>query len=400
MLKLLFFSAAVLLIFVETKKAPCSAEERLKYTITSLTGKFLNKQVQVNPESTLAVSAFPAVAILAELAIYSNDCLQKELLSILQLNNVDEIRSVLPKYYATFNPQGEVKSELYFEAFTNKSEPFSSSFKKTFKELIKGGTQNVNYDCPEEAANTINQWGKDHTSTTKGEDVITKCEIPKDSGIIFVSTHDLQVNWDNPFNPKGMQDIEFNVNNNEVITMPALYGEGLLNYAVIDWLNCSVVELPMKGGENSVLLFSPDNVEGLADLLKKLEDPDCFYRAIDMLKSRCITVYVPLGEVNKVVDLKKNLQQATSTSIFDPANAELCGVTQGPNSVYVSSMLHQLHLIGNADVNEGNVTATTSDLCPDDGDRPIVIFNRPFVYYVMEKKFNTAMIGGLFFKNT
>nr|WHN38835.1 Spi7 [Andraca theae] len=364
MFKLWIAIATALVIFVAPMQAQWSAEERLKNSITSLLTKLINAEVKMKPETTVTSSSFPLVSMLSILALHSSGRTQQELLDILNLESCNEIREIIPKYLSRFNTQGEVKSVLDFKAFGNIFDPFTDLFKQNLADLLNGETENINYNHPKTAARIINQWVKNHIFDTENYDVIRKNEIPDDSAMILVSTQSVEVKYDSPYNIRGTTEIEFHVNNNEVVIMPAIYGDGLMKFAAIDSLDCAVIEVPMKGNR-SAIIFYPNQIEGLSDLVSKLQDADLLYKALEMLETTCITLYMPLGKSNAVVDFRKYLEHIIP-SIFDPATAEFSGISQGPNPVYVSSMLHRIHATA---LNESRCKHTTIN-----GDEIYMVF--------------------------
>lgn len=67
--------------------------------------------------------------------------------------------------------------------------------------------------------------------------------------------------------------------------------------------------MPYSGGNFSFVAFLPNEIEGLSDLLYKLQDSSAFYEAYDNTRTEEVEVYLPKIKTESEFDLKEILEK-------------------------------------------------------------------------------------------
>ncbi|KAJ0180004.1 hypothetical protein K1T71_004595 [Dendrolimus kikuchii] len=307
-----------------------------RYTSLSLQSVYI--LIQKQPKETILTSIFPGLCDLATLTLHSNKKTKQDLLQFLQLNNSREVKHAVKKL------RSKLDYEFMVKMYASHDRCFREKFVQDYKKNCGGEVGYIDYGNVDYACQVINQWANNQTYKP-GVDMpmITPDELCCKSGIIAVSAHEFVVEWDNEPSFKVM---DFQIDECKTIKIPTLYGNRLLRYADIENLNCQFIDITLNK-ICFVRLIAPNTVDGLPEVMRKLQCHETYNEAEKQMKELRAMIYAPLGEVFKQSNLKEILQKELyNISIFNHQDSGLENVYEDNDNAYICNMIHRTNLLG------------------------------------------------------
>lgn len=243
--------------------------------------------------------------------------------------------------------------------------------------------QYLNYaKDPEKAIETINSWVENQTNG-KIKNLLHKGDVNPQTILVLTNAIYFYGLWNYPFNASKTNNGYFLTPHGRV-KVKMMHGEFTLKYT--EDKNAQVVELPYKGKNISMLVILPktQNFEiNLTQIQKWREN----------LRDAKVNISFPRFEMKERLNLKNYLERLGIKDIFDPARANLSGISQ---SISVSNIVHQSYVKVDENGTEAaaatgvSVVATALPLLPH------VVFNadHPFLFLIMDKITGSILFMG------
>ncbi|XP_059048367.1 zonadhesin-like [Achroia grisella] len=366
---------------------------------TGFTGKFFYEIVKSNPGVSVIMSAFSVLTPLAELGLYTSGAALEELLNVLGLQNKDEIRCVFPKINDLLEAEQNNTLDLAAKVFVNQDYLLTDEFKKDTQDVFDAEAENIDVGDPDKAAATINDWAAEQTrNLIKG--IISPDSITAYTRLILANAIYFKGTWKIQFDPKNTEDKDFSVTKDNIIQVKTMKVKDKFKYAESSDLDAKIIELPYVGEAIRFIGILPNDIEGLTNLVEKLQDASVFNKAINSLSLKTVTVLLPVMDVSTKIDLIDVLQKTGVTKIFDAKTAGLTGIIQSDEPLYVSDATQKATIKVNeegseaAAVNVVGISTTSVVLNPP----PELFFNvdHPVVYYILYE--DIPLFSGTFVK--
>jgi serpin B len=236
---------------------------------------------------------------------------------------------------------------------------------------------------PEAARQAINRWASD---ATKGRipEVLQPGDVGPDIRIAIANAIYLKAGWSQPFDPTLTEPRPFTRADGSAVSVPTMAIESWLRYSA--GAGYRAVDVPMGGpyGSLSMTIVVPDDMASFVSGLTAAR-----LHAIDGgSQTRDVSLRLPRFSAESRFDLRRELSALGMSALFDPASADLSGITTDER-LYISNVIHQ----ANIDVVEEGTTASAVTVllgATTGGDPatppPHVDFNvdKPFLYFVRE----------------
>ncbi|XP_038055916.1 serpin B6-like [Patiria miniata] len=240
----------------------------------------------------------------------------------------------------------------------------------------------------------INSWVEKQTAN-RIKDLLAAGSINAMTRLVLVNTIYFKGDWADKFR---YQDTNFNgtfrtVGGYEKITM--MRKTDKFNYARDDSMSSSILELPYLKNEVSMFIVLPDQVDGLADVQKKLsqEKIDSWVTEARMRDSPTVMVYLPRFNLEQDFVLNDVLRKMGMNDPFDVAKADFSGMT-GDKDVFISKVIHKAFLKVNEEGSEA--AAATSWLVIQSSDFGPLKFmaDHPFLLFIYDNKSGAVLFMG------
>lgn len=163
--------------------------------------------------------------------------------------------------------------------------------------------------------------------------------------------------WMNRFDPNATQTGKFHVTPSKEIDVQMMYQSEDFKYIEDQDLNCQIIELPYSGGKMSMIIFLPNEVDGLSKLEKSLTY-DRLAQALTNLKATNteeVEVFLPKFKLTNEFSLKEMLTKMGAVDMFSQNQADFSGISTS-DQLHVSEVVHKAFV----DVNEEGTEAAAA----------------------------------------
>ena len=317
-----------------------------------------------------------------------------------------------------------------------KSYPFKQEyFDKVRKYYQTGGVFPVDFRGePEAVRGRINAWVEELTKE-RIKDLIPRGAVDRLTRLVLVNAIYFKGDWSVPFEAKRTRELDFtladgskvkrlimNANSLEVAKFAAFNADGsffktptrIQRGAAVATAPAgdgfSILELPYKGEELSMVLIAPGNPRKF-EALEEMLTPAKLERWLSELQSRKVHVFMPKFKVETAytlgdADQPGTLQKLGMTRAFVdprlPSGAVFDGMSQAQSpteKLYISKVLHKAFVEVNEEGTEA--AAATAVLMPKATSVPTTLpfiptfkADRPFVYLIRDRVTGSILFMG------
>jgi serpin B len=268
---------------------------------------------------------------------------------------------------------------------------FQPAFLKIGKDSYRAGLEELDFmRMPEEARKTINAWVEKETKD-KIKDLIPKGEITDLTRLVLTNAIYFKAAWQTPFEPKQTQPGKFHLANGKTIEIPMMHGSPMAGY--VGRNTFSLVSLPYKDYQQSMVILLPKKKDGLAELEKKLTTAN-LTAWLKGISEHQMDLKLPKFKVTADFKLNDVLIKLGMKDAFDPAQANFSGMATG-EQLSISAVLHKAFV----DVNEAGTEAAAATAVINrkkDSEPPRATFHadHPFVFLVRDHATGTILFVG------
>ncbi len=308
--------------------------------------------------------------------------------------------------------------------------PFAEDYVKTVGPAYStGAMQEADFmGAPENERQRINAWVSERTND-RIKDLLPEGSVDEMTRLVLTNAIFFKADWEQPFAEGDTRDADFVLASGDKVQarlMRQRASEGA-RYAAFEADGSpfetpvevpvrgegpptspgpdgfSMVELPYRGGEVSMLVIAPNSADGLAAIEDKL-DGDTLEKWVGGLARRDVHVHLPKFKMDTSYRLKDSLTAMGMPTAFvdslDPDGADFSGMTGSASAdpLYISTVIHKAFV----EVNEAGTeaaAATAVSMAPR-GIPETVPFtptfraDRPFVYLIREVETGTVLFMG------
>lgn len=268
------------------------------------------------------------------------------------------------------------------------------AFQSTVKTLYGGAVTPLDFrKAPEASRRTINAWVEQQTRD-RIKDLVPEGAIKPDTRVVLTNAIYFKGTWRYAFPEKATRNDAFTVSTGKTARdVPLMRQRRTLGY--LDGGSFQALELPYGAGEQSMIVFLPKKMDGLADLEKMLTAA----RLTDwlgQLSPRDVDVTLPRFKITAEFQLKDALTTLGMPIAFS-AGADFSGMATG-EPLALSAVIHKAYV----DVNEkgteaaaataGTVVATSARLQEPE---PVQFrADHPFFFVIRDNGTGSVLFAG------
>ncbi|XP_076163834.1 serine protease inhibitor 3/4 isoform X3 [Ptiloglossa arizonensis] len=326
----------------------------------------------------LVMSPISAAIVLAMAAYGSRGETENQFKQVLHLPSSESLgTSGYQALIDTLNNIKENKLKLANKVFMAEQFSIKPTYQQLTENYFHSVTQSVNFAKSVEAANTINTWVKQNTNNLI-DNIVTSGDLNGDTALVLVNAIYFKGQWKNKFNPELTKNMPFHINENTVNNVPTMYRQGSYKYGELPHLNAKFIEIPYQGNELSMIIILPNEINGLSEVEKKLQDTSM----TDILNQgfeREVELYLPKFKIENKIDLNSYLQKLGLTDMFT-SRANFSGIADA--NLVISKVVQKAFIEVNE---EGSEAAAATGLLIEARCmvfRMAVMIDRPFLYSI------------------
>jgi serpin B len=244
----------------------------------------------------------------------------------------------------------EVQLATANSLWLQKGYPFTTSFLDLLAAQYGAGLHVVDFERDTETARrAINSWVAGETKK-KIPELIPRDALDSLTRLVLTNAIYFKAAWADPFDEAATRDGSFRRLDDSTVSVPFMHSTTGLRHAVgRGW---QAVELPYAGGRLAMDLIVPDagQFDEIAATLRLGTAP-----FLSELTQQTVDLSMPKFRFRTAVDLVDVLASLGVVDLFDPAKADLSGIT-ATEQLYVSGVLHEAFI----DVDEKGTEAAAA----------------------------------------
>ncbi|EPY87832.1 leukocyte elastase inhibitor [Camelus ferus] len=240
-----------------------------------------------NPAGNIFFSPFSISSALAMIFLGTRGNTSEQMSKALYFKEVEEIHSRFQSLNADINKRGAAYTlKVANRLFGEKTYDFLPEFLASTQKMYGAELASVDFQqASEDARKAINEWVKGQTEG-KIPELLASGVVDSMTKLVLVNAIYFKGNWQEKFATEATHDATFRLNKKDTKTVRMMYQKKKLPLGYIEDLKCRVLELPYQGGDLSMVILLPDDIEDESTgLRKKPADRDSRSAPVQMLSA-------------------------------------------------------------------------------------------------------------------
>lgn len=341
-----------------------------------------------NPTGNIFFSPFSISSALAMVFLGTKGSTAAQLSKTFHFDSVEDVHSRFQSLNAEVSKRGaahtlKLANRLYGEKTYNFLPEFLTSTQKMYgADLAPVDFQHASEDARKE----INQWVKGQTEG-KIPELLAVGVVDSMTKLVLVNAIYFKGMWEEKFMKQDTTDAPFRLNKKNTKSVKMMYQKKKFFFGYISDLKCKVLEMPYQGGELSMVILLPEDIEDESTGLKKIEEQITLEKLREWTKREDLEnidvhVKLPRFKIEESYILNSNLGRLGLQDLFNSSKADLSGMS-GSRDLFISKIVHKAFVEVNEEGTEAAATtagiATFCMLLPEEeftADHPFVFFIR------------------------
>lgn len=342
--------------------------------------------------SNLITSPLSADVVLAMVAFGAGGNTEAQFRKVLSLPTPSNLAAT--GYQALIDNLNSVKDNILTLAnkiFIAESLDIKPSYKNLTEVYFRSASESINFVESMKASEIINTWVEKNTNNLI-KNLISPDMLNVATRLVLVNAVYFKGQWLHKFDAELTMDMPFHVNKDTVKNVPTMYREGYYKYGELPNLNARFVVLPYKGNELSMVIILPNEIEGLLDVQKKLQNVN-LTNILNQGIEEEIRLHLPKFKVESKMILNNNLIKMGLTDAFT-ASANFSGISN--ENLAIDTVIQKAFIEVNEEGTEA-AAATGIVMLKMNYYKTYFTISRPFVYYIVrnisDKKGNDNILS-------
>lgn len=341
-----------------------------------------------NPTGNIFFSPFSISSALAMVFLGTKGSTAAQLSKTFHFDSVEDVHSRFQSLNAEVSKRGashtlKLANRLYGEKTYNFLPEFLTSTQKMYgADLAPVDFQHASEDARKE----INQWVKGQTEG-KIPELLAVGVVDSMTKLVLVNAIYFKGMWEEKFMKQDTTDAPFRLNKKNTKSVKMMYQKKKFFFGYISDLKCKVLEMPYQGGELSMVILLPEDIEDESTGLKKIEEQITLEKLREWTKRENLEnidvhVKLPRFKIEESYILNSNLGRLGLQDLFNSSKADLSGMS-GSRDLFISKIVHKAFVEVNEEGTEAAAAtagiATFCMLLPEEeftADHPFVFFIR------------------------
>ena len=283
----------------------------------------------------------------------------------------------------------EVEFNLANGLWAQKNHPFLPEFLDAIKRHYEGSAQQVDFQAEvEPVRKEINDWVSGQTKS-KITDLLQPGVINASTRLVLVNAIYFKGKWATQFKPAATHPAPFFIAPDKKIDTPMMNLSADFKFAEMDGLK--LLELPYLGGDLSMVVLLPAEIDGLKALEDSLTEPK-LNQWLQAGRVQKVGVSLPKFTMTRQFSLAGTLRSMGMSTPFSPS-ADLSGM-DGSRDLFVSAVVHKAFVDINEEGTEaaaatGGVVALKAVLA-----RAVFHADHPFLFLIRDTHSGSVLFMG------
>ncbi len=266
--------------------------------------------------------------------------------------------------------------------------PFLSDYLAVTRDMYGAELQPMDFaGAPEACRGTINDWVAQKTED-RIQNLMTPGSINGMTRLVLTNAIYFKGTWLTQFDEKKTSKVPFHVTPTSTVTVDMMTVEAEFLSGQAEGV--SILELPYKGKDLSMIVLLPETTDGLKALEDRLtvENLNTWLAG---LVEREQSIYFPRFETTKFFSLNGMLADMGMPSVFDPVAADLSGI-DGARDLFVQTAVHKAFVKVNE---EGTEAAAATGISVGETSMPMPFTaDHPFLFLIRDNVTGSILFLG------
>lgn len=241
----------------------------------------------------------------------------------------------------------------------------------------------------EAARNTINDWVAKNTEQ-KIKDLLAPNVLTPATTLVLTNAVYFKSDWMQQFELASTHLTPFLLTREKHVMAPMMRQTAMFAYRVAD--NVQVLELPYVRRNLSMILLLPQEVEGIADLQKRLS-PKTLAAWTSGLHMQSVEVLLPKFKVTSDFQLDKTLGSLGMPQAFS-GSADFSGMT-GTRDIFISAVIHKAFIdVSEQGTEAAAATAAVMARAGRPQEHPVFRADHPFLFLIRDNRSGSILFLG------
>lgn len=341
-----------------------------------------------SPTGNIFFSPFSISSALAMVILGAKGSTAAQLSKTFHFDSVEDIHSRFQSLNAEVSKRGashtlKLANRLYGEKTYN----FLPEYLASTQKMYGADLAPVDFlHASEDARKEINQWVKGQTEG-KIPELLAVGVVDSMTKLVLVNAIYFKGMWEEKFMTEDTTDAPFRMSKKDTKTVKMMYQKKKFPFGYISDLKCKVLEMPYQGGELSMVILLPKDIEDESTGLKKIEKQITLEKLREWTKRENLEfidvhVKLPRFKIEESYTLNSNLGRLGVQDLFSSSKADLSGMS-GSRDLFISKIVHKSFVEVNEEGTEAAAAtggiATFCMLLPEEEftvDHPFIFFIR------------------------
>nr|BAC36206.1 unnamed protein product [Mus musculus] len=341
-----------------------------------------------SPTGNIFFSPFSISSALAMVILGAKGSTAAQLSKTFHFDSVEDIHSRFQSQNAEVSKRGashtlKLANRLYGEKTYN----FLPEYLASTQKMYGADLAPVDFlHASEDARKEINQWVKGQTEG-KIPELLSVGVVDSMTKLVLVNAIYFKGMWEEKFMTEDTTDAPFRLSKKDTKTVKMMYQKKKFPFGYISDLKCKVLEMPYRGGELSMVILLPKDIEDESTGLKKIEKQITLEKLLEWTKRENLEfidvhVKLPRFKIEESYTLNSNLGRLGVQDLFSSSKADLSGMS-GSRDLFISKIVHKSFVEVNEEGTEAAAAtggiATFCMLLPEEEftvDHPFIFFIR------------------------
>lgn len=244
----------------------------------------------------------------------------------------------------------------------------------------------------EAARNQINQWVAQKTKD-KIKDILPPGSIDGMTRMVLADAIYFKGTWLKQFEKGETRDQPFHLSSARQVQAPLMHHTDEVRYMEEDAYQA--VELPYQGGELSMMVLLPRNVDGCTGLEAYLT-PALLARSLSQMKKQKVEIFLPRFKLESKFELQQTLAKMGMPNAFGAA-ADFSGM-DGTRNLFISAVFHKAWGEVNEEGTEAAaataITIKRSAIIREPAPPPVFRADHPFIFLIRDARSGSLLFLG------
>jgi serpin B len=242
------------------------------------------------------------------------------------------------------------------------------------------------------AREEINQWVAQRTKD-KIRDILPPGSLDKATRLVLANAIYFKGTWAKQFEKAGTSSQPFHLTTTSQVDVPLMHHLDEVKY--LENSDIQAVELPYSGGELSMVILLPRQIEGCGNLENRLT-PVLLQAFLSQMKKQEVEIFVPKFKLESSFKLDDTLAKMGMADAFVPQTADFSGM-DGARNLFISAVFHKAW----GEVNEEGTEAAAATVVVTNGSAPkrpppppVFRADHPFIFFIRDTRSRSLLFLG------